>query len=216
MLVAVGGRQEGISVSVAVPFPVLVLVPVPITVTVTVPFSVPFSVSVPFPLPIPISISVLALGFGSVWLVARAIVDNIDIAIFRGRHDEPCQGVTPALKTGNCGFGCGCDYRTQLQPESWVAAQAGREMLARRWSGGGVVTPVVRYAAVRYVVKCCCAMGTNQGPVRVLRNLYRLVTDYGVQITDLYLYHLWSFKTPRRYSPMRKSWLVYYVWATAE
>jgi hypothetical protein len=131
VLVAVGGGQERvlvpIAIAVSVPVPVSVSVSFLVSFPVLVPF--PFSVSVPIPLSVAFS-SVFALGFGSVWLVARAIVDNIDIAIFRGRHDEPCQGVPPALKTGNCGG----DNRRQLQPESWVAAQGRERDVGRRWS----------------------------------------------------------------------------------
>jgi hypothetical protein len=83
---------------------VLVSVPIPLSSAVFVFFPVSLSVL------LTIAFSLLPLGFGSVWLVARAVVDDIDIAVFRGRHVGPCQGEAPALKTGECG----CDNRNQL------------------------------------------------------------------------------------------------------
>lgn len=76
-----------VSVLVSVPISVLLAVSISVSVSVPVSFSISVSVSVPF------SVSVLSLRLGSVWLLARAVVGDIDIAILSGRHgDGPCQG----------------------------------------------------------------------------------------------------------------------------
>lgn len=128
MRIAVGGPQLGRSrrpVRVAVMavrrrqsrvlFPVDIAVPVPVSLLISIPLSV--------------TLSVFALGLGAVSLLPCAVIDNVDIAIFRGRHAGSCQGSAARLEDGKLQLRLPETARRNVDARR-IGAQAGsREML---------------------------------------------------------------------------------------